>query len=166
MKRTLIVIRHAKSSWATPGQPDYDRPLNERGLRDAPEMGRRLKKAGIVPQLLVSSTAKRAEMTAKLVAGGLGYDAKNIQWEDRLYHAPPAIFEEVIYGLDDALQSVAIVAHNPGISEFAHSLDPNHSIGDLPTCGIVAVHFEAERWNEFALKSRKLILHDYPKKEQ
>src|ERR1044072_742474 len=97
MNRRLVMVRHAKSSWANPLQSDFERPLNDRGEHDAPMMGERLKKLGVVPDLIISSMAKRAKQTAKKVAAAVGYDANKIQWIDKLYHCIPSVFEEVLY---------------------------------------------------------------------
>src|SRR4028118_135483 len=142
MPRTLVLVRHAKSSWAQPLQADFDRPLNERGEKDAPRMGERLKKLGIVPNLIVSSTAKRAAETAKLIAKGVGYDPEKIQWVGRLYHAAPSTMENVVAGLDDAVQTVFLVSHNNGLTHYANSLSPKFSTDNMPTCACVGCHVD------------------------
>jgi len=167
MKRTLILVRHAKSDWSTAGQADFDRPLNERGKKDAPEMGRRLKAKGLVPDLILASPAKRAATTAKLVAGAVAYDTSRIQWVDRLYHCPASVFEEVIEesNIDDAVKTVFIFAHNPGITHFANETAPGLNIDNIPTCGIVALSFEAKHWSDFASQPHTLLFFDYPKNQ-
>ena len=166
MNRRLVMIRHAKSSWANPLQSDFERPLNDRGDHDAPMMGERLKKLGIIPDLIVSSTAKRAKQTAKKVAGALGYDTGKIQWEDKLYHCIPSVFEEVLYEIDDAVQTVFIVAHNPGISQFVNELSADFKIDNMPTCGMVGAEVEAKHWEMFPNAAKKVFLFEYPKKQQ
>jgi len=165
MKRTLVMIRHAKSSWANPLQSDFERPLNDRGQKDAPMMGDRLNKCNLKPDLIISSTAKRAKQTAKKVAAAFGYDEGKIKWYDRLYHCIPSVFEEVLYEVDDSVQTVFVVAHNPGITDFVNQLSDKFKIDNMPTCGIVAAEFELEEWNEFSTTGKKVILFDYPKKE-
>lgn len=165
MERTLVMIRHAKSSWANPLQSDFDRSLNERGERDAPMMGARLKANGILPDLIISSTAKRAKSTAKKIATAIGYDHSRIQLQDNLYHCIPSVFEEIIYGIDDAIKTVFIVAHNPGITDFVNQLSPKFKIDNMPTCGIVAARMGMEEWNQFANAAKHVFLFDYPKKE-
>lgn len=165
MKRTLVLIRHAKSSWANPLQSDFERTLNERGNDDASEMGNRLKKADIVPGLIISSSAVRTRQTAGHIAAAVGYDAAGIQWEDKLYHCIPAVFEEVIYEIDDKIDTVFIVAHNPGITDFANQLSKDFYTGNMPTCSVVAAHIEADHWNAFATAKKKVFLFDYPKNE-
>jgi phosphohistidine phosphatase len=165
MKRTLVLIRHAKSSWATPLQADYDRPLNDRGNKDAPEMGRRLHKAGLVPDLIVCSTAVRTRETAKHIAGATGYDLNNVLWLDKLYHCAPTVFDDVLYELPDTARVVFIIAHNPGITEFANTLSRDFYTADMPTCGIVGSTAEVALWADFGAARKKVILFDYPKND-
>jgi len=165
MQRTLVMIRHAKSSWANPLQSDYERPLNERGEHDAPMMGARLKEKDIIPDLIIASTAKRAAQTAKKIAAAVGYDAEKILWKNSLYHCIPVVFEEVIYEIGNAVQTVFIVAHNPGITEFVNELVPGFTIDHMPTCGLVATHVDAEEWSDFHNAKRQVFLFDYPKKQ-
>ncbi|WP_118973617.1 SixA phosphatase family protein [Taibaiella koreensis] len=167
MKRTLILVRHAKSDWSTAGQADFDRPLNERGKRDAPEMGGRLKAKGLQPDLILASPAKRAASTARLVAGALGYDAGNIRWIDRLYHCPASVFEDVILesDIDDSVATLFIFAHNPGITNFANETAPELDVDNIPTCGMVAVTFDADHWSDFVTAPHTLLFFDYPKNQ-
>ncbi len=165
MKRTLVMIRHAKSSWANPLQSDFDRALNERGQQDAPEMGKRLKTAGLVPDLIISSPAKRTRQTTKLIAKETGYDFDKVQWEEKLYHCIPAVFEEVIDTIGADVKTVFIVAHNPGITEFVNQLSPAFGIGNMPTCGICAATFEGPEWDHFGSAARTVTLFDHPKNE-
>ena len=164
MQRTLVLIRHAKSSWDNLTQSDFERPLNERGEHDAPMMGKRLKELGLEPDLIIASTAKRAKQTAKKIADAIAYDKDDIQWEEKLYHCIPAIFEEVIYGIKDKVKTVFIVAHNPGITQFVNQLSPSFSLDDMPTCGAVAAHLDAAHWNEFSIVKKEVFLFEYPKK--
>jgi phosphohistidine phosphatase len=165
MERTLVMIRHAKSSWANPLQSDFERALNERGERDAPMMGARLKGAGILPDLIISSTAKRAKSTAKKIAAALDYDHSRIQLLDNLYHCIPSVFEETIYGVNDLIKTLFIVAHNPGITDFVNQLSPKFKIDNMPTCGIVAAKMDMEEWNQFVNAAKQVFLFDYPKRE-
>lgn len=163
MERTLVMIRHAKSSWANPLQSDFERPLNERGEKDAPVMGERMKERNLVPDLIISSKAKRAKQTAKKIAAAIGYNEENIRWYDRLYHCVPAVFVEVLYDVPDNVKTVYIVAHNPGITDFVNELSDKFKIDNMPTCGIVAAKFEAREWNEFSIVDKTVFLFDYPK---
>ena len=164
MQRRLVMIRHAKSSWANPLQSDFMRPLNERGKTEAPEMGDKLKALGITPDLVIASSAKRTRQTAKRIANATGYDPENIRWEEKLYHCIPSVFEELLYEVDNNVQTLFIVAHNPGITEFVNELSPVFNIANMPTCGMVGVNFEADEWNKFALVNHEVFLFEYPGK--
>jgi len=163
--KTLVMIRHAKSSWANPLQSDFERPLNERGKEEAPAMGKKLKELKVIPDLIVSSTAKRTRQTAKRIAEATGYDADHIKWEEKLYHCIPSVFEEVIFEVSDAVNTVFIVAHNPGITDFVNQLSPDFSIDNMHTCGMVGVRIETDEWNKFSLAERKVFLFEYPGKD-
>lgn len=163
MERRLVMIRHAKSSWANPLQSDFERPLNDRGERDAPMMGERLKTRNIIPDLIISSKAKRAKQTAKKIAAAVGYDAENIIWLDKLYHCIPSVFEETIYETHNRVKTLFIVAHNPGITEFVNELSDQFHTDQMPTCAMVGASFEAEEWNQFNSARKTVFLYDYPK---
>lgn len=163
--RTLVMIRHAKSSWANPLQSDFERPLNDRGKKDAPEMGAKLKKMGLIPDLIISSTAKRTRQTAKKIAEETGYDPDDIRWEEKLYHCIPSVFEEVIYEVSDRVKTIFIVAHNPGITDFVNQLSPGFSIDNMPTCGIVGARLETKEWNNFLTSEKEVFLYEYPGKD-
>jgi phosphohistidine phosphatase len=160
------MIRHAKSSWANPLQSDFERPLNDRGKSDAPLMGKELKKLGITPDLIISSTAKRTRQTAKKIAAEVGYDFDKVKWEEKLYHCIPSVFEEVIYEVSPEIKTVFIIAHNPGITEFVNQLSPEFSIDNMPTCGIVGANFDAREWSSFSMEKRKVFLFEYPAKHE
>ena len=166
MTRTLVLIRHAKSSWANPLQSDFDRPLNDRGEHDAPMMGERLKKLGVVVDCIVSSSAKRAKQTAKKVADGLGFNKDGIIYADKLYHCISSVFVEVIQATPDDVKTLFVVAHNPGITDFANELSDKFRIDNMPTCAVVAAEIEAEEWSDFLNAAKKVTLFDYPKKTQ
>ena len=163
MERTLVMIRHAKSSWANPLQSDFERPLNDRGEKDAPMMGERLKNRNIIPGVIIASTAKRAKQTAKKIAKAVGYDEDKIVWHEKLYHCIPAVFEEVLHEVADDIKTVFIVAHNPGITEFVNQLCDQFYTDNMPTCGIAGAKFDAEQWNEFNRINKTVFLYDYPK---
>lgn len=160
--KTLLLIRHAKSDWNDASLSDFDRPLNERGKRDAPLMAQRLldKKIGI--DLFVSSPAKRAKKTAAIFAEAYGLDKKQVEFYDELYLAPEKVFTAVISKLNNNAAAVAIFAHNPGITEYANSLT-NARIDDMPTCCIFAVQAACNGWNEFATAKKTFLFVDYPK---
>ncbi len=165
MQRRLVMIRHAKSSWANPLQSDFDRPLNDRGKGEAVEMGEKLKKLGLMPDLIICSKAKRTRQTAKRIAGVLGYDLENVLFEEKLYHCIPSVFEELLFEVSDKIKTVFIIAHNPGITEFTNQLSADFNIDNMPTCGVAGVEFKAEEWNTMPVAKRSVFLFDYPGKD-
>lgn len=167
MERTLVLIRHAKSDWSTVGQPDFERPLNERGKRDAPVMGNRLKARGLLPDLMIASPARRAADTARLIAAATGYDTRHIRWVDRLYHAAAAVFDDVLMteAIPDEAKTVFLFSHNPGITYFANETTDALNIDNIPTCGMVALTFNAEHWRDYPVARHSLLFFDYPKNQ-
>ncbi len=164
MKR-LTLVRHAKSSWSEAGLPDFERPLNERGKRDAPGMGTRLAAAGFRPDRLVSSPARRARATAKRIAREIGYPRQDIVLEPDLYGAAPDALLAVIHGLPGALEHVALVGHNPGLTEL-HNRLADVRIDNIPTTGVVQLELAIDDWNEVDEGCARLLAFDYPKQEE
>ena len=163
MKRTLFLVRHAKSSWDDAALSDKERPLADRGKRDAPMMGKRLAKRQVKPDLILSSPARRALSTAEIIAKELNYRAESIVVDDRLYATDPETLLAVIGGLNDKLKCVMLFGHNPEISELAHRLSTDITL--LPTCSVAQFTFESKSWATIgAVKPAKVVL-DYPKKE-
>lgn len=163
--KTIYFNRHAKSDWSNEGLKDFDRPLNERGLRDAPAMGRRLKTRGEDIELFVSSPANRAINTARLMAGEYGYPRENILEVDRLYLPSVKDFLNAISDIDESRESIILFAHNPGITDVVEYLS-NESLGNIPTCGIAKIEFaSANSWSEISGGAGELVFFDYPKKE-
>ena len=160
--KTLLIIRHAKSSWDTIGQDDRERPLNDRGKKDAPDMAKRLKDKDIKIEVFVSSPARRARRTARYFAEAYGYDKKDIVLAEALYEAAPLDFYNVVAGLKNDWDTVAIFSHNPGITAFANSLT-NVQIDDMPTCSIYAVSLSADKWADFQTAPKQFLFFDYPK---
>lgn len=158
--KTLLIVRHAKSSWNNTDTSDIDRPLNDRGRRDAPAMASKLIKAGITIDLFVSSPAKRARQTAELFIRE--FEKKEIRFVPELYHAPVQIFKEVITGLEDDLAAVAIFSHNPGITAFVNTLT-SVNIDNMPTCAVFAVASLTDRWADFLSAGPVFRFFDYPK---
>lgn len=161
--KKLFVIRHAKSSWANMGQDDFDRPLNDRGERDAPVMAKRLWDAGFRLDAIVSSPAVRALSTAKYFADRFDFKRKDITLIEKLYHAPAQTFYDVIANdLKEDWQTIAIFSHNPGITYFINSLGLVQ-LDNLPTCGIFGVETDINHWSDFADCTKRFLLFDYPK---
>ncbi|MBG9375145.1 histidine phosphatase family protein [Panacibacter sp. DH6] len=160
--KTLLLVRHAKSSWDNPSQKDFDRPLNNRGNKDAPAMAEKLAEKGVIPDALVSSTAVRALSTAKYFAKAFNYPGQNIIKTPALYEAPYDVYFDVISKFNNQFQSVAIFAHNPGITMFANKLT-NTQIDNMPTCCVFAVQVETDNWSNFEQAKKTFWFIDYPK---
>lgn len=162
MKR-LTLLRHAKSSWRDQTLPDRERPLSSRGERDAPAMGLRLKAHRARPSLILTSHAVRARTTARIVARALGYPEEFLHVERSLYLASPDTILAVVGAQDERFADILVVGHNPGMTELTHRLLPDLPLDNLPTCGVVAIDSEAERWPDIGSAARKLAFYDYPK---
>jgi len=162
MKR-LTLLRHAKSSWGQPDLDDHDRPLNQRGQRDTPIMGRRLVAHGVRPSLIITSPAKRARQTVKLLAREIGYPIEFMHTEKSLYLADPTTILGVIEGQEDTFSDIVVCAHNPGITDLANQLS-GQSIDNVPTCGMVIVEAGTDSWSEIINSPRTFIIFDYPKR--
>ena len=160
--KNLLIIRHAKSSWDNITQRDFDRPLNDRGNRDAPIMAKRILKRGADIDAFVSSPANRAFTTATYFAEAYNVKKKNIIVIDSLYHAEVNMFYEVINNLDNELKTVALFSHNPGITSFVNSLTQTR-IDNMPTCGIFAVKADVKSWGDFTAAEKTFWFFDYPK---
>jgi len=165
--KTLYIIRHAKSSWDASNVDDFERPLNERGKRDAPRMGKRLKEKEIHPDLMLSSPAKRALSTAKRIAKVLKYPKETIKTDRRLYHADEERFLSVVQELKDKHNIVMLFSHNPGLTDFVNTLmNGGFDIDNVPTCGVVAFQFDVDTWQAITWGKGKMLFFDYPKSKE
>ena len=160
--KTLTLVRHAKSSWNDTSLSDRDRPLNKRGKRDAPEMGRRITAAGIRPSLIVSSPAVRAWTTAKIIADQIGYPREFLQRDSALYLASVNGILDVIVAQDAGFNNVMLVGHNPGFTDFANYLVPGLT-NNIPTAGVVCVELDTDDWSLYDKPDANLVLYDFPK---
>ncbi len=143
--KTLLLLRHAKSSWKYPELPDHDRPLNKRGKRDAPRIAKIIRDNGLVPDLILSSTAKRARKTAEIVAKTCGY-AKNVDLTPALYHAAPRTYIGTLSNLADDYQRIMVVGHNPGLEELLKILVGRKEL--FPTATLALVLLPLAKWRE------------------
>jgi len=160
--KTLFLVRHAKSSWDDTALPDKDRPLNDRGRRDAPKMGERLAKRDVKPDLILSSPAVRALSTAEIIAEKLDYRRKDIVVTERLYAAEMEDLLDVIRQLGDKIERVMLFGHNPELTELARRF--SSEIAHMPTCAVAEFTFDAKSWSKIdTIKPAKVLL-DYPKK--
>ena len=161
--KQLLLIRHAKSSWDDINQKDFDRPLNERGNKDAPAMARRLVERNIKIEAFISSPANRAISTAVYFANAYKQDASKIILVKDLYLAVPDVFDETVFDIDNLFNTVAIFSHNPAITAFANTLTQTQ-IDDMPTCSVFAVSAPVQSWKDFDLAKKDFLFFDFPKK--
>jgi phosphohistidine phosphatase len=143
--KTLLLLRHAKSSWKNTYLADHDRPLSGRGKRDAPRMARFLRERDLVPELIVTSTAKRAVTTAEAIAQFSGYQ-EELAKTRRLYHAWTETYLEIIRELPDRFQRVMLVGHNPGMEELLEVLTGLQE--RMPTAALAHIELPVRHWNE------------------
>ena len=146
--RNLYLVRHAKSRWDTPGLRDINRPLNERGLREAPQMAKLLVKQGVQPDLLVSSPAKRAISTALFFADAFRVPDDAVLREQDIYEADVRDILRIVSALPDSAQTVLLFGHNNTLTDVAN-LFTEDFIENVPTCGIVRIESSATTWREF-----------------
>jgi len=159
--KTLYLIRHAKSDWSNPFLSDFNRPLNKRGEKNAPFMGKILASKKIMPDLIISSPANRAKTTAKKIAKNISY-IQDIVYEETIYEANSVDIENLIKKLDNKYNKIFLVGHNPAFNIFTSSFVDFYE--NIPTCGIVELEFNIDNWNDINSKYAKLISFEYPKK--
>jgi|SRR5438105_729815 len=160
--KSVILIRHAKSSWDDIGLSDFDRPLNERGKEDAPKMAKRLLAKDITIDAFISSPAKRAKKTASLFAEEFGSRKDEIILVPELYLAGPEIFYSAIAQAPAKAKCIAVFSHNPGITDFVNGLT-NTRIDDMPTCSVFGVKANIKQWSQFKDAVKEFWFFDYPK---
>jgi phosphohistidine phosphatase len=148
--KTLLLLRHAKSSWKEQDLPDHDRPLNKRGQNDAPRMGKLLKDEDLIPDLIMSSTAARAKKTAELVAKACKYKGE-IVLNRSLYGAEPSAYLKILEGLSD--KHKATLGHSPSVEETVELLTGSPDV-IMPTCALAQISLPIQNWDE--LKRQKI----------
>ena len=159
--KTLYLTRHAKSSWTNPRLTDFNRPLNNRGKRDAPFMGEVLMDKKIKIGLIICSPAKRTRKTAIVIAEKLGYPENKIIYNEDLYEATLDTIIKILNKIDEKFDSVMIFGHNPGLT-LLNNYVSDHYLDNIPTCGIVALQFYKE-WSELDKNTCKFQFIEYPK---
>lgn len=164
MLRRLYIIRHAKSSWDHPGLEDIDRPLANRGIRNAGDMAGRLKKAGLIPQLLFSSPANRALNTALLMSKKWKLEPERLQIHELLYDAYIPDIKQVVASAPAHITDLAIFGHNPSFTAYASSFLKT-PLDNLPTAGVVVVTLESDSWDGIGRKDVMETYVDYPKRK-
>ncbi len=161
--KKLYIIRHAKSSWETEGLHDIERPLNERGEKDAALMGKQLVKNKIIPDILITSPALRAFTTARIIADALNFDKNKMIISNALYFGDEESIIGLIRSFGPEVETAFIFGHNPTFSHLASALCADFR-SELPTCGMVCLAFNTGSWMLIEKQSGKLVSYDYPKK--
>ena len=160
--RTLLILRHAKSSWKDDSLPDHDRPLNKRGLKDAPRMGQLLRREDLLPDLILCSSAKRARVTAELVAEESGYEGE-LRLKDDLYAFDAEAYLEALSELEDKYNCVMLVGHNPAMEELLEALTGGFE--RMPTAALALVELPIEHWSELENEPEGKLIHLWHPKE-
>jgi len=160
MEFNLILVRHAKSSWSNPSLTDFDRPLNKRGVLNAPVMGQRIRDYGIHLDTIITSTAERTQETSNLIAKEINFELEDIDLESDLYHASREVFINILSKQPD--RNILIVGHNPGIQDFSNWLSCEPTV-NFPTCGVIHISFNLDNWTEIYQNSGKAIRFEYPR---
>jgi len=163
LMKTLILIRHAKSSWENRSLSDFERPINDRGKRDAPFMAGVLKKKNLKSELILSSPAKRALTTAKIFAEELEITKKEIAINKHIYEADRKTLLKILLGNDDSVNNVMLFGHNPGLTYLSNYLC-DFELDNIPTCGIICMQLDYDSWRFLGNKSCSFIFFEYPKK--
>jgi phosphohistidine phosphatase len=166
--KQLIIVRHAKSSWDNPLLADFDRPLNNRGEKDAPRMAKKVRDQSITPDMIITSPANRALTTCKAFCHTLRIPEDRIVIEKKLYHASEDQILSFLKTLKDHPRDkeevVMIFGHNPGLTEFTNSL-LNEDIENIPTCGVVGGTLSIPSWKEIKWGCGEMEFFHYPKKD-
>ncbi len=163
MERLLTLVRHAKSSWKDVELSDFDRPLNDRGLKNALMMGRLLANANYDVERIISSPAVRAITTATIIASEIGFSVQQIVRNPDIYGASLSVLINLVTSLDDNFSSIMLVGHNPGFTVLCNFIS-NARIDNMPTCSIAQIKFDVDSWYSITEHSGKLIEFYYPKK--
>jgi phosphohistidine phosphatase len=161
--KTLYLVRHAKSSWKYPSLDDFERPLNKRGRKSAPFMGEILKKLKVTPNLVISSPANRAAMTARIIAAAINYPLENIVYSEAIYEFSEDALIHVINKIDDSVNSSMVVGHNPAINGLANYIG-DQPISNIPTCGVCCLDLDIPSWAKIGKNCGKISFFEYPKK--
>jgi phosphohistidine phosphatase len=161
--KTIYLVRHAKSSWKYPNLDDFERPLNKRGRKNAPFMGKILKKLKVTPDLVISSPANRAAMTARIIAAAINYPLENIAYSEAIYEFSEDALIRVINKIDNGVNSSMVVGHNPAINGLANYIG-DQPISNVPTCGVYCVDLDISSWAKIYEHCGKLKFFEFPKK--
>jgi phosphohistidine phosphatase len=161
--KTIVLIRHAKSDWSDLTLSDFERPLNQRGIEDAPIMADVVFCTGVKPHLMISSPAVRASATADIFATAFGYKKDKIVYAPEVYHKGATEIIDLLSRTDSKYSSIFLFGHNPYITSMA-SYFTSIQFGEVPTCGAVGIDFGIKKWETITKKIGKLRFFEYPQK--
>jgi len=161
--KTIYLVRHAKSSWKYPNLDDFERPLNKRGRKSAPFMGTILKKLKVAPDLILSSPANRASMTARIIANQISYPLEKICFSESIYQFSANALIDVIKHLDDEVDKAMLVGHNPALTDLANYFG-DKPISNIPTSGVFCADLDIPSWAKISDHCGKLKFFEFPKK--
>lgn len=162
MSKTVYIIRHAKSRYAYPGESDFSRPLNETGLQEVQKMADRFVTLKDKIDKIFCSSALRTKQTANGLCSIWGIDQNKIQFEDGLYHASEEALIRFISSIYKGCNTVLIVAHNPGVTNFVNEISADFKIDDVPTCGVIGIEIKSDSWKDFKKTDKKIISWSFP----
>ena len=162
--KTLYLVRHAKSSWKYPDLDDFERPLNKRGRKSAPFMGKVLKKLKVSPDLVISSPANRAAMTARIIAAAINYPLENIRYSETIYEFSEKALIKVVKQIDDTVNETMVVGHNPALNGLANYIG-DQPISNIPTGGVFCVDLDVSSWADIRKHCGRLKFFEFPKKQ-
>ena len=161
--KILYLVRHAKSSWKYPNLDDFERPLNKRGRKNAPFMGDILKKLKVAPDLVMSSPANRAAMTARMIAATINYPLEKIRYDESIYEFNEGALIHVIKQIDDHVDKAMVVGHNPATNGLANYIG-DQPISNIPTSGVCCVELDIASWAKVSKHCGKIKFFEFPKK--
>jgi phosphohistidine phosphatase len=160
--KTVLILRHAKSSWKDDSLPDRERPLNKRGKEDAPKMGALLRKHQLAPDLVLSSPAQRARSTAELVLDESGYEGE-VEYREELYSFDAEPYRVALAGVADSIRCVMLVGHNPAMEELVEELTGEYL--PMPTAALAQIELPVEHWSELSSRRRGKLVELWRPKE-
>ena len=163
--KLLTLVRHAKSDWNNSFESDFERGLNTRGKRDAPEMGRRLKTALALPDLVLCSSAVRAQLTADLLLPEMGINTDKIKTVQQIYEASTDTLLKLVAGTDDKIAHLMLIGHNPGLASLCNRLLTG-AVASMPTCAVSCFKLGSDNWADLLDSDNSLVMHDFPKNQE
>jgi phosphohistidine phosphatase len=161
--KTVYLVRHAKSSWNDPDLEDFERPLNKRGRKSALLMGTVLKKLEAAPDLVISSPANRAAMTARMLADAIRYPLEKIQYSETIYLSDENVLIRFLRNIKDSVNQAMLIGHNPGLTELVNYIG-DQRINNIPTGGVCCIDLKITSWKDIREHGGQLRFFEFPKK--